>query len=186
MKNLIIVSGVNGAGKTTFGIPYTQIKGYEFLNADEIAKKITDAGKPNAMIKAGRIFFQRLNNYLKKEKSFVVETTLSGSYINKVARKAQKKGYKITVIYIFIDNVETSIQRVRSRVLKGGHDVPLEDLLRRFSRSKANFWENFTEIADEWFLMYNGTEGFQRVARGEEREFSIENKVLFSLFHSKK
>jgi len=58
------------------------------------------------------------------------------------------------------------------------------DIIRRFDRSKLNFWQNFTKLADEWILFYNGEEGFQRVAVGEDNNFNVVNKVLFSLFHA--
>ena len=64
MKELIIIAGANGAGKTTFAFPFVEEQGYEFLNADEIAKKLEIAGHQNAMIGAGRIFFKKLNEYL--------------------------------------------------------------------------------------------------------------------------
>ena len=182
MKQLIIIGGANGTGKTTFAKPYVKEKNYTFLNADEITKELEDAGAKNAMIKAGRIFFQRLHQYLADGKSFVVETTLSGTYINKVAQKALNKGYSVSIIYIFVDDEAICVQRVRNRVLKGGHDVPLVDIIRRFGRSKKNFWQNFTKLANEWTLFYNGEEGFQIVATGNLEQYSIENAVLFSIF----
>ena len=91
-KHLIIVAGANGSGKTTFAVPYTQALGYPFLNADELTKKLEAQGEANAMLKAGRLFFQQLNAYLQAGQSFVVETTLSGSYINKVAARAKALG----------------------------------------------------------------------------------------------
>ena len=86
-KQLIIIAGANGSGKTTFAIPYVQELGFDFLNADEIAKELELLGKKNAMIKAGRIFFSRLNQNIKDGVNFVVETTLSGTYINKVVMR---------------------------------------------------------------------------------------------------
>ena len=82
-KELIIIGGANGSGKTTFAIPYVEVLKYDFLNADEIAKKLEENGESHTLIKAGRIFFKRLNDNLKNKVNFVVETTLSGSYINK-------------------------------------------------------------------------------------------------------
>lgn len=184
MKNLIIIAGVNGAGKTTFAKPFVEERGFEFLNADEIAKGLEDKNVPNAMIAAGRIFFKRLNDYLANDKSFVVETTLSGTYINKVAKRAKVKGYTVSMIYIFIDNIAMSIQRVENRVLKGGHDVPKADIIRRFDRSKRNFWDNFIHLSNDWRLIYNGNSGFQSVAVGEYDIYSVENKFLFDLFHN--
>jgi len=183
-SEIIIVSGANGVGKTTFAKPYVKNLGYKFLNADEIAKKIEQQGLENAMIKAGRIFFAELNKSINEKENIVIETTLSGSYINKIANKSKKLGYQIKLIYIFIDSEELCVERVRSRVLKGGHNVPEEDIRRRFQRSLNNFWDKFTQIADSWILLYNGDENYQQVAIGTEKEYSIENKVLFNHFKS--
>ncbi len=181
-NQLIIIAGANGSGKTTFAIPYVKELGFDFLNADEIAKEFEEKGQSNPLIKAGRIFFKRLNDNIKNHKNFVVETTLSGTYINKVAIRAKEAGFEIKIIYIFLDNPQLCIERVRSRVIKGGHDVPEKDIVRRFFRSKNNFWKNFTLIADNWILLYNGGEGFQSVAASNENEFSIENELLFNHF----
>ena len=183
-KELIIISGANGTGKTTFALPYVEKLGYDFLNADEIAKELEEAGLDNVMIKAGRIFFQRLNEALRFGRNLVVETTLSGSYINKVTTKAIHSGYQVRIIYIFLDDPKLCIERVRTRVLKGGHDVPAEDIIRRFYRSKKNFWNNFIGIVDSWLLLYNGEDGFQQVAIGNKEEYSVENPMLFNLFNS--
>ena len=138
------------------------------------------------MIKAGRIFFSELNNSIDAGESIVIETTLSGSYINKVAQKSKKSGYLIKLIYIFIDSEELCIERVRARVLKGGHDVPEADIRRRFQRSLHNFWDNFTQLSDDWVLLYNGDENYQQVAMGEGIKYSIENDTLFNHFKSTK
>ncbi|MEZ4933916.1 MAG: hypothetical protein R2788_17560 [Saprospiraceae bacterium] len=60
--------------------------------------------------------------------------------------------------------------------------MPEEDIIRRFYRSKNNFWNNFTSLADNWILIYNGDEGFQQVAVGDMEEYRIENTFLFQLF----
>lgn len=181
---IIIIGGANGSGKTTFAKPYVNELNYEFLNADEIAKELEVTGHKNALIKAGRIFFKKLNECIENKNNFVVETTLSGSYINKVALRAKSKGYVVKIIYIFLDNAELCIERVKTRVIKGGHHVPEEDIVRRFYRSKENFWNNFTVLSDNWILLYNGEEGFQQVAIGNKEEYSIENVILFNLFKS--
>ena len=181
-KQLIIIAGANGSGKTTFAIPYIKELGYDFLNADEIAKELELQGHKSVMIKAGRIFFNRLNKNIEEGVNFVVETTLSGTYINKVAIRAKKAGFNIAIIYIFLDDAELCVERVKTRVIKGGHHVPTEDIIRRFYRSKENFWKNFTQLADEWHLLYNGEESFQQVAIGAQGQFSIENELLFSKF----
>lgn len=183
-KELIIIAGANGVGKTTFAKPYVEKIGYKFLNADEIAKEIEKQGLENPMIKAGRIFFTELRKSLLSEENVVIETTLSGTYVNKVAKSAKEKGYDVKMIYIFVDSEDLCVERVRSRVLKGGHHVPEDDIRRRFQRSLNNFWNDFTKLSDFWMLLYNGEENYQQVAIGSNDNFSVENEVLFNHFKS--
>jgi len=183
-KDLIIVGGANGSGKTTFAKPYVQHIGSIFLNADELSKAFALAGESEAMIKAGRQFFHLLHQYLAEEISFVVESTLSGLYINKVVQKAKDLGYVVKLIYIFLDSAELCVERVRQRVIKGGHHVPTEDIKRRYYRSKENFWTNFRKLTDECFLIYNGNNGFQAVALYVDESEKILNKGLLEVFEA--
>jgi predicted ABC-type ATPase len=167
---MIIVGGANGSGKTTFASRYHKELGVEFLNADNIATDLAEQGVPNAMIAAGRIFFRRLEQLIVQRKTFVVETTLSGSYINKVAKRAQAEGYHLRTIFIFLDSPRTCIYRVRARVEKGGHHVPTEDIIRRFTRANENFRSSFIGLSDSWILLYNGGDAFQHVAAKLDQE----------------
>jgi predicted ABC-type ATPase len=128
MPDLIIIAGANGVGKTTFARPYVAELGYDFLNADDIAKTLSEQGEESPLIKAGRLFFENLNECLENQRNVVVETTLSGSYINKVAQRAKAQGYRLKVVYIFLDSPQMCMERVKMRYYKGGHDVPEEDV----------------------------------------------------------
>ena len=92
------------------------------------------------------------------------------------------KGYKIITIYIFLDDANLCVQRVRTRVVKGGHNVPKEDIIRRFYRSKENFWNNFTQLSDKWLMLYNGGDGFQQVAVSLNGKYETINQILFDKF----
>ncbi len=185
MKKLIIVGGANGSGKTTFSKEIIVQNGLKFLNADEIEKELRESSKDknSKLLSAGKEFFRRLDSYLKKGESFVLESTLSGSYLQKVIQKAISLDYQIQIIYVFLKNPTDCIQRVKLRVKLGGHHVPTEDIIRRFYRSKNNFWKEYKNKADEWFMYYNvNTEIPILVAIGNNEHYTIEQNHLFEEF----
>lgn len=94
-------------------------KQLKFLNADEIAKEISPDAINKVPISAGKIYFQRLQEILNSNKSFAVESTLSGNNIIKIIEKAKQKNYRIVLVYSFLQNCATCIARVKNRVKMG-------------------------------------------------------------------
>lgn len=180
MKEVIVVAGANGSGKTTFAKDFVQEKAYYFVNADEIGATLE--GQAGFQLKAGRIFFQQLKELADAGQSFIMESTLSGGYLTRVVEQLRKDAYSIRIVYVFLENPENCIERVKIRVMKGGHHVPEADIRRRYYRSKHNFWNQYRQLADGWLLVYNSDEGFQGVALGIRSEFVTENEKLFDRF----
>ena len=143
MPNLYIISGCNGAGKTTaaFNILPHNFKCENFLNADEIAKGISPFIPEKAAIEAGRIMLSRMNVFLDKRTDFAIETTLATKSYSKLIISAKEKGYKIYIFYLWLNSVETAKERVRSRVAAGGHNIPEVDIIRRYNRGIKNLKE---------------------------------------------
>ena len=73
----------------------------------------------------GKLAVERLEQALADGVSFTQETTLSGGYTRKLARRAREQGYYIRLYYIGLDTVQESLQRIQNRVRKGGHDAGL-------------------------------------------------------------
>lgn len=89
MKELYIIAGCNGAGKTTASMTILPevLKCREFVNADEIAKGISPFKPEEVAIEAGRIMLQRIDYLLRSGISFAIETTLATkSYRNLILR----------------------------------------------------------------------------------------------------
>ena len=155
-KQLYIIAGANGSGKSTFAGILLNKKDLEFLNANNIAKEISPDAINSVPISAGKIYFKRLNEYLQNDKSFAVESTLSGNNIIRIIKEARKRNYKIMLIYAFLQNCTDCIARVQNRVKNGGHNVPQEDIIRRYYKSIIKFWDEYRLMVDEWTIFYNG------------------------------
>ncbi|MGI8788098.1 MAG: AAA family ATPase [Pyrinomonadaceae bacterium] len=51
-KEIVIIAGANGVGKTTFARAFLQEYDYEFLNADEFAKSLSAENPQKKKIRA--------------------------------------------------------------------------------------------------------------------------------------
>jgi len=154
--NLYIIAGPNGAGKTTasFNLLPEVLHCPNFVNADEIARGLSPFAPELVAFQAGRIMLQRIEELLLQKVDFAIETTLATrSYVN-LAHRAQVLGYKVHLIYFFLENEEQAIERVAQRVSNGGHNIPEEDIRRRFKRGIYNLVHLYLPICDS-VLVYN-------------------------------
>ena len=181
-KTLYIIAGANGSGKSTLASELLPSKTLKFLNADEIAKEICPENIESVKIKAGKIVIKKLDELLKGDNSFAIETTLAGKNHIKTITKAKEFGFHVVLIYSYLNNPEMCENRIKIRVLNGGHNIPKEDIVRRFYRSKENFWNIYKDLADEWNLFYNGTSDYILVAQNINNEIEIFSENLYNEF----
>lgn len=179
MKKLYIIGGANGSGKTTFAMNFSSFNGLKFINADEIAKELDPNDIQKHKVKAGKRFFKELYTSMDENDSFVIETTLSGKYLINIINEAKSKGFQTHLVYLFLETEEENIFRVKNRVLKGGHDVPVEDIIRRFKRSRKLFLDVYIHLVDEWMLVFNGDDNFE-IVEDQNELYDESLKTLFT------
>jgi len=174
--NLYIIAGPNGAGKTTasFSLLPDVLHCLNFVNADEIARGLSPFASESVAFQAGRIMLQRIDELLPQKVDFAIETTLATrSYVHLVHR-AQNLGYKVHLIYFYLENEEQAIQRVAQRVSNGGHNIPEQDIRRRFKRGIYNLLNLYIPICDSVLIYNNVMTPAKLVARKITQQDDIE------------
>lgn len=179
---LLIVGGPNGSGKTTVAVQYAATEGIAYIGADAIAASLDPVDPTSARVEAGRRFMRSVGDTIASKRSCVVESTLSGRSFRNRMLEACKRGYEITIVFVFVDSVDVCVARVAERVRKGGHDVPEEDIRRRYDRSIRNFWTLYRELADSWVVLYNGGSRIQDVSVGSGQELTVRDATLHTIF----
>lgn len=186
-KHLYIIAGCNGAGKTTASktiLPKSLLV-KEFVNADEIAHGLSPFNPEGVAIEAGRLMLNRIEELLKANESFSIETTLATkSYINLVKR-AQKKGYLVHLLFFWLDGVDLARKRVAARVANGGHNIPDDVIERRYYAGIRNLFNLYMNAVDVWVLLDNSDNQSKRVAFGSSRSpLKINDNAKFEIIKS--
>ena len=181
-KTLYILAGANGSGKSTISKVLLPAEGVSYINPDDIAKDMLPQRPESAKVAAGRETLRRVSDCIERGVSFAIESTLSGTAYVKILRRAGELGYKTSIIYTFVDSAEVCLARIAARVRRGGHDVPADDVRRRYARSKRNFWNVYAGIADYWTLLYNGDAQVVMVARKNNDGIAIFSEMLLNRF----
>ncbi|AWI26879.1 zeta toxin family protein [Flavobacterium pallidum] len=176
-KNLYIIAGCNGAGKTTasFTILPEILDCKEFVNADEIAKGLSPFQPEKVSFESGRIMLRRINELLEANENFAFETTLATkSYRSKIL-EAKAKNYNVTLLFFWLQNSELAIERVKTRVAEGGHNIETDVINRRYLAGIKNLFDIYISIVDE-VLIFDNSEGKHDLIA--EKIFDAEINIL--------
>ena len=154
---LFIIAGPNGAGKTTASMNILPeiLDCKIFVNADEIAKGLNPLDPESMAIEAGRIMLERINLLLDKRETFALETTLATRSYRKFIEKAKGLGYKVVLLFFWLESPAFAKERVVNRVKEGGHNIPEDVIERRYWLGLKNLFEIFMPIVDSWSLYDN-------------------------------
>ena len=160
MKNYTIIGGVNGVGKSSFtGVLKERSTDLGVIvDVDRITAELG-----GNTLEGGKAALRKLRECIDKGISFTQETTLSGRKTEATAKQVRELGYHVRLFYIGLDSAEESLSRISNRVKRGGHDIPRDDVVRRF----AGRWEAVAKVlpyCDE-AEFYDNDNGFVLVAK---------------------
>lgn len=170
-RKIIMIAGPNGAGKTTFARSFLPEEAHlpRFINADLIAAGLAPFAPETAALKAGRLMLQEIDDCTKRGESFAFETTLSGLGYLRHIDKWRSQGFRVSLYFLTLPNVETAIARVAARVRQGGHDIPEAVIRRRFHAGWSHFQGRYKLAVDDWALYDNAGDEPILLEWGENR-----------------
>ena len=150
MPEIYVFGGCNGSGKTTLATTILSATDnqIEFVNADIIAAELNPDRVDTVAIQASRLMLERINTLSRQKTDFAFETTLAARSFARFLRKCKAQGYRINLVYVWLESAELAINRVARRVASGGHNIPEDIIRRRYERGKKNFVELYLPIVD--------------------------------------
>ena len=159
---LIIIAGPNGSGKTSVTgkiLEHQWIDGCLYINSDFIAlDDFGDWNSPDAVIKAAKKAAELREQCLKERTGVLFETVMSVSDKIDYIQRAKKAGYFVRLFFVGTDNPFINAGRVARRVMAGGHNVPIDKIISRFSKSIANCCILAKEV--DRLYVYDNSEDF--------------------------
>ncbi|MBD1426107.1 zeta toxin family protein [Sphingobacterium arenae] len=186
MPNIYIISGCNGAGKTTasYTVLPEILECQEFVNADNIAAGISPFNPDKVALAAGRIMLERISELMKEGADFAFETTLSTRSYQSLVQKAQTFGYTVTLLYFWLESPDLAIQRVKKRVSMGGHHIPDEVVVRRYHRGLSNLLNIYLPICERWLVLDNMDLTPEIIAQKDEFGEVVVNDEIWSRIYA--
>ena len=135
---LAVVIGANGAGKTTWARANRDLLPSPFYNADSIAEGLGDANSVDLQLRARALVDREIAERLANHDDFGFESTWSGASRPAIVHDAYNRGYQTRAVFLGTNAPAINIERVRRRVLEGGHDIPESEIRRRWTQAFAN------------------------------------------------
>jgi predicted ABC-type ATPase len=163
MPTIVVIGGPNGSGKTTLTSHLIQ-KGRvktDVINPDNIS--LNDFGGYQFHVKAARIALEKRHVAIKQNSDLAFETTFSGNSEIRDIELAKSTGYETVLYYVALQSVLDNVIRVEERKTNMGHHVELEDLIRRYNKSRSNLIKHIN-LFDRAYLFDNSGAKRSRVA----------------------
>jgi predicted ABC-type ATPase len=155
--NVVIMAGPNGAGKSTLSEPLLAgtLGIRHYVNADTLARGLSAFNADEMEVEAGKIMLEHLHDLAEQRANFAFETTLASRTFAPWIAKLKTTGYQFHLFYVWVPSADVSVERVRKRVILGGHGVPEETIRRRYQRGLDNFFRLYRPLAESWEFYEN-------------------------------
>lgn len=178
-KQLWVLAGGNGAGKSTFYRTRLEPLGLPFINADILAKQLYPHEPEKHSYLAAKIAAEMRHKLIHEGRSFCMETVFSHpSKIDFVAQ-AKALGYQVILVFIHLDLVSLNQARIAQRVSEGGHHVPDDKVINRIPRLLNNIKQTIPLCNQVYVLDNSRTDNpFQRVATLTEGQWESHRETL--------
>lgn len=158
---LIVIAGPNGSGKTSLTskvLRHDWVKECLYINPDNIARdKFGDWNSHEAVISAANYSEKLREECLANNESLIFETVLSADDKIDFIKRAKERNYFIRIFFVSTNSPEINSSRVAKRVMEGGHDVPINKIISRYSKSIMNC-SLVSQIVDRAYIYDNSYE----------------------------
>lgn len=137
---ILVLAGVNGAGKSSVGGKMLSQQGLDCFNADTFARQLI-AEYPLTQDEASSIAWHQncslLEEAITRETNYVFETTLGANTIRDLLIKASAS-HRIVMLFCGLNSPDMHIARVKLRVTHGGHSINENKIRERWVSSRSN------------------------------------------------
>ncbi len=179
MPILTIFAGINGAGKTTlykYEKKFVGVDLGERVNPDEILAQHGKKWSPTSVISSGRIAINKIKYCIENKVSFNWETTIITGTTLKFLQAAKEAGFLIQLNFIGVQDVNLSLERIKQRVAKGGHDIPEEIVRGRFKNQFKHIVDALKYVDNALFL--DNSRSMQVVGTYLDKEFFVHDSSV--------
>lgn len=183
MPNIVVIAGPNGAGKSTLAPALLRdtLNIPEYVNADTIAEGLSAFAPEDASFEAGRVMLHRLNELARQRRDLSFETTLASRFYANWIKGLKANGYRLTLIFLWLESSELAKERVKERVRLGGHDIRKETIERRYERGLKNLFELYIPIANTWSIRNtSAAESVEIVRYTDEEGLAVFDEALWN------
>lgn len=176
-KQIEIITGPRGSGKTTFARAYFKIRNcsFRFINAEAIAVGLSLKNPERTASAARKVMLSAIRKAIDKGESLAFESTLAKKEELNLLRKARSKEYSVRIYFLYLNNSSLNLQRIRKRIKEGGHAISKPTVVKTSPQSFVSFWNKSRLLCDDWIVFDNcGT-----------KPRPIQNKANFNLLSDK-